>query len=141
MSDDQKWQLDLPWPPKQLSPNARNHWAKKSTIAKRYRYQCWAHTVQAANAGGWNVFALKKLVEEGATVHLFIDFYPPDRRGRDDDNIIASFKSGRDGLADGLRIDDKHFRLHPFVERDEPVKGGLVRVTICHKPNSTKKFL
>jgi hypothetical protein len=32
--------LHLPWPPKELSPNARVHWAKKSKAAKAYRLQC-----------------------------------------------------------------------------------------------------
>lgn len=131
MTDAQNWTIELPFPPRQLSPNARLHWAPKSRKAKQYREQCWALTLNAIQAGGWNVYALRKLVEEGHTVHLVIDIFPPDRRGRDDDNIIASFKSGRDGIADALKIDDKHFRISPEVHRDEPVTGGAVLVTVA----------
>ena len=39
--------LHLPWPPKELSPNARVHWAKKSKAAKAYRLQCGLMTKAA----------------------------------------------------------------------------------------------
>ena len=37
----------LPWPPKELSPNAALHWAKKSKVKKVYRQTCWALTLEA----------------------------------------------------------------------------------------------
>ncbi len=43
----------------------------------------------------------------------------------DDDNVIAAFKAGRDGLADALRIDDSRFRLHPYLQTKT---GGFVLV-------------
>lgn len=126
----QKWEVTLPWPDRALSPNSRGHWSKRAGAARRYRYTCRHYTLQAIQAGGWDVSLLRQQIREGGQIHLFIDFYPPDRRARDDDNIIAAFKSGRDGLADALKIDDCHFRMHPFVERDQPVKGGQVRVVV-----------
>ena len=30
-------QINLPWPPRELSPNARVHWAKKAKAAKAYK--------------------------------------------------------------------------------------------------------
>ena len=33
--------IDLPWPPKELSPNARVHWTKKAKAAKAYRLECF----------------------------------------------------------------------------------------------------
>ncbi|WP_165856754.1 endodeoxyribonuclease RusA [Marinobacter sp. JSM 1782161] len=131
MNRNEPWTIDLPYPPRQLSPNARLHWAPKSRKAKQYRRQCWALTLNAIQDGDWNLFALRKLAAEGHLVHLMIDVFPPDRRGRDDDNIIASFKSGRDGIADALNIDDKHFRIHPVVHRESPVDGGRVTVGIA----------
>ncbi|OEY66819.1 hypothetical protein BG841_10375 [Marinobacter sp. X15-166B] len=125
-----QWEVILPWPEKELSPNSRAHWAKKSRVAKRYRYACRIKTLQAIRAGGWDVPALRDQVADGGQIHVFIDFYPPDRRHRDDDNTTGSFKSGRDGLADALQIDDRHFRTHPIFRRDEPVKGGMVRVVV-----------
>jgi len=59
---------------------------------------------------------------------LVIEFAPPDRRSRDDDNLIASFKSGRDGIAEALGIDDARFHTkHSF---SAPIKGGAVCVRI-----------
>ena len=64
-------------------------------------------------------------VDWDGDVHLWVDFYPPDKRRRDDDNVIAAFKAGRDGLADALRIDDSRFRLHPYLQTKP---GGFVLV-------------
>lgn len=113
----------LPWPPRVLSPNARTHWAVKSKAARDYRKLCRLLASEAGLRG----------IDWDGTVHLWITFLAPDRRGRDDDNMIASFKHGRDGLADALGIDDKRFRIHPWVS-DEVVKGGAVR--ICLTPGA-----
>lgn len=109
----------LPWPPRVLSPNARSHWAVKSKAAKAYRNVCRLVAHEAGLRG----------IDWDGTVHLWITFYPPDRRARDDDNLIASLKNGRDGLADALGIDDKRFRIHPWVS-DKVVKGGVVKVRL-----------
>lgn len=68
-------------------------------------------------------------------LHLWIDFYPPDRRRRDDDGLLASCKAYRDGIADALGIDDRRFVSHPYL-RDEVVKGGEVRVRITCSPEA-----
>lgn len=105
--------IDLPWPPKELNPNARIHWAVARKYKKSYREDCYLLTKQA------RIDQLNK-----GDVYMSIYFHPPDRRKRDDDNMIASFKSGRDGVADALGIDDVRFRPHYFFE--EPIKGGKV---------------
>jgi len=110
-------EIDLPWPPKELSPNARTHWAKRSKVAKGYRAAC--HLL-AKKAG---------LVAPVGRALLLLEFVPPDRRRRDDDNMLASFKAGRDGLADALGIDDNRFVTQLQVSR-EVVPGGAVRVRI-----------
>lgn len=107
--------VDLPFPPASLSPNARLHWAKKSKAAKAYRRECRLLTLEAGLRG----------VDWEGDIHVWIDFFPPDRRRRDDDNMIAAFKSGRDGIADALGVDDSRFRIHPFVRRET---GGKVSV-------------
>ena len=112
----------FPWPPKALSPNARGHWSKKSAAAKAYRKACWALTLQSGFRVDW----------EGEA-HLWLTFFPPDRRARDDDNLIASFKSGRDGMAEALGIDDKRFRLHPWVSTTVR-PGGCVEAVITRGP-------
>lgn len=108
----------LPWPPKELSPNARVHWAKKSKAAKQYRAECFLLTKKAGIAA--------PLADE---ILFALDFVPPDRRKRDDDNLLASCKALRDGVADALGIDDNRFITQLRISR-ETVKGGEVRVRI-----------
>ena len=119
--------LSLPWPPKDLSPNSRTHWAKRSKAAKAYRSACCLAASQFVQNGGW-----PHLPTIGGDIHLWIDFYPPDRRHRDDDNMIAAFKAGRDGIADALGINDRRFRTHPFVKGDVM---GMVKVRITGGPD------
>ncbi len=113
-------EVTLPWPSKDLSPNARVHWSKKSKAAKAYRHNCHILTQQAITLG--------QIFDLGAgKLNLWLIFYPPDRRARDDDNMIASFKSGRDGLAAALGIDDKRFISH--IEVSDQI-GGMVKVRV-----------
>lgn len=115
--------VELDWPPRELSPNARvKHWAIKANAAKGYRHKCFIETKVACVSVDWD-----------GEVHLWITFYPPDKRSRDDDNLIAAFKNGRDGIADALGIDDKRFRTHPWVS-DEVRKGGEVVVRFSQGP-------
>jgi len=115
-------ELTLPWPPKGLSPNDRIHWAAKSKITKAYKQVCWALCKEAG-----------MVAPDSQRIALWIDLYPPDRRGRDDDNIIASFKAGRDGLALALGVDDKRFVLKPFV-KDQV--GGYIKVRLTSHQES-----
>jgi len=115
----------LPWPPKELSPNARLHWSKKSKAAKVYRNACYMLAIQGGAKTG---------VPWDGDIHCWIDFFPPDRRHRDDDNMIASFKAGRDGLAQALGVDDKRFRIHPYV-KDEI--GGMIKVRLTPGPTGS----
>lgn len=114
--------LILPWPPKELSPNARIHHMRRYTIGKKYRNACWARAKQAG---------LK--VDFDGPVHLWITFFPPDKRTRDDDNLIAAFKAGRDGLALALGINDSRFVTHPFIS-PETAAGGAVEVRLTGQP-------
>jgi len=115
-------ELVLGWPPRDLSPNARCHWAKKAKAAKAYRKACWALTKEAGIRIDWQ-----------GEIHLWITFFPPDRRSRDDDNLIASFKNGRDGVAEALGIDDKRFRIHPWVSNQV---GGVVKIKFSTGPEN-----
>lgn len=126
-----KLEFTLPWPPKSLNPNARGHWAKRAKSSEVYRFTCKMISLETIQQQGYDIQPLRDLVEAGEQIHVFLDFCPPNRRARDDDNIIAAFKSGRDGLADALRIDDCHFRTHPFLRRDQIVKpSGEIRVVV-----------
>lgn len=112
--------MTLPWPPKELSPNARVHWRQKHKHAKAYRRTCGliALALDAPRLSGKKYF--------------WVTFCPPNRRSYDDDNLLARFKAGRDGVADGLGIDDKNFVT--TINIGKPVPGGAVRVHIRDYP-------
>jgi crossover junction endodeoxyribonuclease RusA len=88
-------------------------------MKKKYRTACW---VLARNAG---MSSATLLGADRAEVHLV--FYPPDRRNRDDDNMLASMKAGLDGLADALKVDDSNFRVTFDISDDI---GGMVKVSV-----------
>lgn len=108
--------VTLPWPPAKLNPNARIHWGQKSRIVSGYRGTC---------CGLVRMAGLK--APERGPVHVTVDYYPPDKRKRDWDNIIASSKALFDGLADALGVDDSRFVMHTCVHKET---GGRVVVTI-----------
>lgn len=112
--------VTLPWPPSSLSPNARQHWAQLSKAKKAYRIEC------AAQA---RVQGIRKV--ETQKLHLSIEFVPPSRRAFDLDNLLARMKSGLDGLADVLGVDDKHWSL--TITKSEEI-GGMVKVKITGGP-------
>lgn len=112
--------LTLPWPSKDLSPNARVHWSRKAKATKCARQLA----VLAAFQAGWKGLQLPE-----GRLHLWLDFYPPTRQMPDDDNMLGRCKAYRDGLAHVLGIDDQRFISHPLV-RAEPRKGGEVAFII-----------
>jgi crossover junction endodeoxyribonuclease RusA len=122
--------LVLPFPPKELNPNKKLHWAQKAKYAKAYREACYVLTKQHMAAGNW-----LDLPSEG-DLHFWLDFYPPDKRHRDDDNLIRAFKSGRDGVADALGVNDRRFRIHPYLQT---TIGGMVKVEITEGPSILEK--
>lgn len=110
------FEVVLPWPSRALSPNARGHWSQRSRAAKAYRMQCFLFAKKAG------------LVAPAGRILLQLEFLPPNARRRDDDNLLASFKAGRDGLADALGIDDSLFVSQVQIGEVHP--GGAVRVTL-----------
>ena len=110
--------VTLPWPPKELSPNARLHWAKLAKAKKAYRAEC---ALQARIQGVGPAKAQK--------LHLALVFYPPTRRAFDLDNALARMKSGLDGLATVLGIDDSQWSLS--IAKADTV-GGMVKVEVRH---------
>ena len=112
--------IDLPWPDKALSPNARVHWSKRAAKAKHARLT--AFILSAAS------IPLADRRPRWPKVAMNVTFCPPDNRRRDLDNCIASLKHATDGISDAIGIDDRHFI--PTYAMGEPVKGGLVRVSL-----------
>lgn len=112
--------IELGWPAKALSPNARDHFMTVS------RFKRAAHDTAfwATRA----VMGTAKFPHTGERVAFVITAYPPDNRERDDDNLIASCKALRDGIAKAIGVDDKYFDQR--LQWGEPVKHGKIVVVI-----------
>lgn len=114
MDQPNECKLTFPWFPRILSPNAREHWSRVAKSKKAYREE-WYLTTK---------LAFKSQIPTYAPVHLFIEFYPTSKHKQDLDNMLASIKSGLDGLADALGVNDELFTL-----------------TICKKPDIDGKIV
>lgn len=90
----------LPWPPRELSPNARQHWARLARAKKVYRRTCWAAAIEQR-------LHLRGVADGPLTLSL--QFGAPDARRHDRDNLLARMKAGIDGVCDALQIDDQRF--------------------------------
>jgi crossover junction endodeoxyribonuclease RusA len=116
--------LELPWPPKALSPNARHgHWGSRSKPVARYRAYCRFATLGVTRG--------RQAMD--APLRVELEFRPPDRRERDEDNLLARMKSGLDGVADALGVNDKRFRVVPHVGKPALLRRlacVLVRITL-----------
>ena len=89
--------LSLPWPPRELNPNFKSrHWGPKAAATKKYRFA----VKMLAREAKWEI-------PEKGPIYLEVEFYPPDRRPRDKDNMEHSFKAGQDGLADAWNVNDQ----------------------------------
>lgn len=113
--------LELPYPHKALWPNGRPHWASKARETKKHKQ--WAYAATLAHIG-------KHPVEPGTKgFALIATFYPKTRHAVDRDNASASLKAYQDGIAQALKVDDRHFET-PTVLFGEPVKGGKVVILL-----------
>ncbi len=107
----------LPWPHRDLSPNARVHWARLAKAKALARGQAFF----GCRAAGMRPTGATRAV-------LTITFRPPDKRARDLDNMVAAFKAGSDGVADALGVDDARWQVRYAV--GDVVKGGAVVVEV-----------
>ncbi len=108
--------LAFPWPDKSLSPNSRVHWATKAKAFKAYK-----------QLAGARLSPNERVALKGQTKFKLV-FSPPDKRRRDADNLIASFKAGFDKLAELTGVDDSKFEW-TYV-RGNPVENGAVYVEV-----------
>lgn len=116
-------EITLPWPPKELNPNWTGKLRDKLRAKKNYKHDCFYLSQEVLGKHS------KWLVQwQGSKVALTVDYFPPDARHRDDDNMVGAFKYGRDMVAQAIGVDDKHFA--PVNRFNDPVKGGKVVVTL-----------
>ena len=116
--------ITLPWPHRDLHPNTRCHWSKRSRATKAAKATAHLLALEAGARVDWD-----------GRIHVWITGYPPDRRRRDHDGFLSSLKASLDGLADALGVDDRRFVPHPDLH-DEVRKGGEVRVALTQGPES-----
>lgn len=106
--------LHFPWPPKELSPNARIHWAKKARAFKSYKDACcWLNKGRRGIKG---------------TSRFKVTFVPPDKRKYDLDGLISRIKPGIDALSVLTGVDDYNFEL--AFSRADPIFPGRVLVEV-----------
>lgn len=109
--------IDLPWPPKELNPNARIDRRSVAPIKKKHRADCYLMAKVATKD------------KIAGRHHIMLTFFPPnDWRQRDLDNLLASMKAGLDGVADALGINDREF--DPVTISMADTNGPLVRLTL-----------
>jgi crossover junction endodeoxyribonuclease RusA len=87
----------LPFPPSELNPNKRLHWAAKKNIKNNEKEI------------GFRLASAYRGQIKG-DVPLSLIFHAETKRSYDLDNALASCKAVIDGLASGLGINDKQFR-------------------------------
>ena len=106
--------ISLSLPHADISPNSRKHWRAKAVKTKEHR----ARAKLVTQAGILD----SVLMELPSTYSLA--FFLPDKRKRDDDNLAASCKAYRDGIADALGIDDHNLRMDSAptmqLDREDP---------------------
>ena len=91
--------LELPWPPPELSPNARLHWRALDRAKKAYKDLC-----------SWMLLGQPKpTINHAGRIPITIIFNPPDNRRRDRDNMQSALKYGLDILANRMGVDDNRF--------------------------------
>jgi len=112
----------LPWPPRELHPNARPHHMQRARAAKAYRTVAF-----------WAAEMAGVIAPTDGEVMLSVTFNPPDNRKRDLDGMFAASKAGFDGIADALQVNDYRFAF--TIRRAEPLKGGKVVIAIGEGAN------
>lgn len=116
-------EIELPLPAKALSPNARVHWSALASAKKAARMDANIATQCACNNSGQEWDQLAKATMQAT-------FYHATKANRDDDNLNASLKAYRDGIADsGLVANDRDITSLPPIQLIDKQNPRLV-VTI-----------
>lgn len=121
--------IELPWPDASLSPNSRTNWHVKSPVFKTAKEEARIETISQAPSRmsliGWDSIGYIKVK---------IYFYPPDKRARDVDNMLASVKAYIDGVAQALNVNDSKFNPIEIV-RCVNIKNGMVKFELTEGGN------
>lgn len=120
---------EFPWPPKELSPNARVHWRMLAKARAQYKEDCgW---VIRSAAPTW-----RDIPRMPASVAAQVTFVC-DARRRDSDNHMAMLKPLWDALVDiRVLVDDSRDRLRIAAPKWE--RGTEKKVIVELSPYLTK---
>jgi len=114
--------FSVPFPPKELSPNARHHWSKVNKAKKLHQRAVWVSLLEQK---------IRKMGD--ASIGFEMVFYPPASYAYDDDNLVRCMKGARDEIARFIGVDDNIFRMAaPVISGAEPPLG---RVAITLRPS------
>jgi len=130
---------EFPWPPRELSPNARVHWARLAWAKQHYKASCgWAIKAEMSNSRRCDCGEIRMNCDCPVPS---LPLQPPvtaqvtfvcDARRRDPDNHMAMLKPLWDALVEmGVLEDDSHDKLKildPKWERG-PEKKVIVELS------------
>jgi hypothetical protein len=108
--------IELPFPPASLSGHNTGHWHSKTDVVAKHRD--WARKA---------TLAAKPNVPKEGDIRVAVTFYPPNNLG-DRVNFPNRMKPYWDGVADGLKVNDKRFL--PAFYFGQPAKTGKVVIAI-----------
>lgn len=115
--------IELPLPPKELSPNARVHWSVRARATREAIDQVFAAVLEQ---GG------KPRSFDHATVTM--TFVVPNKRRRDKQNLIGASKAYIDGLV-GTVIKDDNWQsieeIYPPIVYEKGKSMTIIEVQSC----------
>lgn len=115
--------LDLPWPHKNLSPNARVHWRRRAELVAKAREDAYWRALEVPAVE-------RKPLSDAQALKLTLIFFNPTGRVRtDQDNSLAACKSLLDGIFLAIKTDDSRIRETTICIGDA-VPGGCVRIKL-----------
>lgn len=97
--------IDLPRPPRVLSPNARPHVLLRARVFKETRLATRIITKNRLREAGFEGIEPKG----DGLLNLQLVLTPPINRHRDEDNMIANCKAVFDGIAEAVKVNDHFF--------------------------------
>ena len=108
--------LRIPYPPSALNPNRKAGWKKKYRVKEAYSEEVAT------------ICIIDRVPRMRGKVKATITFHPPDKRRRDQDNMIASFKAAQDAIAQRIGVDD--FEWDNTYRFGDPIPRGIVIVEL-----------
>jgi crossover junction endodeoxyribonuclease RusA len=110
--------LAVPWPMRELSPNARKDWHSKAKMIAIQR-----------QAGLFEAIMAKMRIPKDELLQMTVNFYPPSYRRYDIDNLLAAMKPTIDGIFEATDANDHQIK-RITLNMGEKYKDGQVIITI-----------